>query len=102
MIISKKYDISIINLYLEGCSDKQNFHYGEDAYKFLSVNNVIPNQITFGIMIKIFGFARKLNNAFDLIDLMSVYGIKKSIIIYTNLIHICFYCRKPKKAEYAF
>lgn len=53
-------------------------------------------------MIKIFGFARKVNNAFDLIDLMSVYGIKKSIIIYTNLIHICFYNRKVKKAEYAF
>ena len=43
MIISKKYDISIINLYLEGCSDKQNFRYAEDAYKFLSLNNIIPN-----------------------------------------------------------
>ena len=53
-------------------------------------------------MIKIFGFARTLDKAFDLIDLMSVYGISKCIIIYTNLIHICFYNRNPRKAELAF
>lgn len=33
---------------------------------------------------------------------MEVYGIHPSIIIYTNLIHVSFYNRKPKKAEIAF
>ena len=33
---------------------------------------------------------------------MAVYGVEKSIIIYTNLIHISFYNKKPKKAIWAF
>ena len=33
---------------------------------------------------------------------MGVYEINPSIIIYTNLIHISFYCRQPRKAELAF
>ena len=66
------------------------------------MKNVHPNEITFGIMIKIFGFSRELYKAFDLLDLMEVYKIKPSIIIYTNLIHISFYNRNPRKAELAF
>lgn len=37
-----------------------------------------------------------------MIDLMHVYNINPSIIIYTNLIHISFYCCEPRKAELAY
>lgn len=53
-------------------------------------------------MVKVYGFARELESAFELLDLMRVYGISPSIIIFTNLIHISFYCREPRKAELAF
>ncbi len=66
------------------------------------MKNVTPNEITFGIMVKIFGFSRELHKAFNLLDLMEVYDIKPSIIIFTNLIHISFYNRKPRKAELSF
>ena len=66
------------------------------------MKNVMPNEITFGIMVKIYGFSRELHKAFELIDLMEVYEIKPSIIVFTNLIHISFYDRKPRKAELAF
>ena len=33
---------------------------------------------------------------------MKVYNIEPSIIIFTNLIHISFYNRNPRKAELAF
>ncbi len=33
---------------------------------------------------------------------MGAYHIKPSIIIYTNLVHISFYNRNPRKAELAF
>lgn len=33
---------------------------------------------------------------------MTVFGIEASIIIFTNLIHISFYNRNPRKAELAF
>lgn len=66
------------------------------------MQNIEPNEITFGIMVKVYGFARELENAFELIDLMRVYNINPSIIVYTNLIHISFYCREPRKAELAY
>ena len=66
------------------------------------IKNIKPNEITFGIMIKIYGFARNLSKAFDLLDLMKVYKIKPSIIIYTNLVHISFYNRNPKKAALSY
>jgi pentatricopeptide repeat protein len=53
-------------------------------------------------MVKVFGFARDLESAFELLNLMLVFNIKPSIIIFTNLIHISFYCRDPRKAELAF
>ncbi len=65
------------------------------------MKNIIPNEITFGIMVKVYGFSRELEKAFELLDLMEVYDIKPSIIIYTNLIHISFYNRKVRKAELA-
>lgn len=33
---------------------------------------------------------------------MNVYNIAPSIIIFTNLIHISFFCREPRKAELAY
>lgn len=53
-------------------------------------------------MVKLYGFARDLQKAFELLDLMAVYEIHPSIIIFTNLIHISFYNKKPRKAELAF
>lgn len=65
------------------------------------MKNMEPNEITFGIMVKIYGFARDLVKAFDLLDLMKVFNVKPSIIIFTNLIHISFACKNPRKAMMA-
>ena len=103
MIKSKiKIDVSVLNLFLESCSSKEDYKLGVDGYKFAMMSGVEPNEITFGIMVKVFGFARELEKAFDLLDLMDVYKIEPSIIIFTNLIHISFYCREVRKAELAF
>lgn len=102
MINSKiTIDISVINLFLESCSTKTDYKMAINGYNFAMMKNIIPNEITFGIMIKIFGFARDLRKAFELLDLMQVFEIPPSIIIYTNLIHISFYNRNPRKAELA-
>lgn len=103
MIKSKiKIDVSVLNLFLESCSTKEDFKLGIDGYKFAMMSGIDPNEITFGIMVKVFGFARELEKAFDLLDLMEVYKIDPSIIIFTNLIHISFYCRDVRKAELAY
>lgn len=95
-------DISVINLFLDSCSNVNDYKLGINAYQYVMMKNIHPNEITFGVMIKIFGFAKELNKAFDLLDLMETYEIKPSIVIYTNLIHISFYNKNPGKAELAF
>ena len=94
-------DISVVNLYIDCCSNKEYYNLGIQAYQYAMMKNITPNEITFGIMIKIYGFSRELQKAFDLLDLMQGYGIKPSLIVYTNLIHISFYNKKPRKAELA-
>lgn len=95
-------DVSVVNLYLDSCSNLNDFKIGIQAYTYVMMKNIIPNEITFGIMIKIYGFSRELQKAFDLLDLMEVHQIRPSIIIFTNLIHISFYNKQPKKSEIAF
>lgn len=103
MINSKiEIDISVINLFLDTCANKVDFKLGIKGYQYSMMKNVAPNEITFGIMVKIFGFSRELHKAFDLLDLMAVYDIKPSIIVFTNLIHISFYNRNARKAELSF
>lgn len=97
-----KIDVSVVNLFLENCSNKIDFKLAIKGYQYAMMQNICPNEITFGIMIKVFGFSRELYKAFDLLDLMDVYNIKPSIIIYTNLVHISFYNRKVRKAELAY
>ena len=95
-------DISVVNLFLDSCANQQDFKLAISAYQYVMGKNIVPNEITFGVMIKVFGYSREIHKAFDLLDLMSVYKINPSIVIYTNLIHISFYNKNPKKAETAF
>lgn len=95
-------DISVVNLFLDSCATHTDYKTAISAYQFVMTKNIQPNEITFGVMIKVYGFAHELQKAFDLLDLMAVFKINPSIVIYTNLIHISFYNKCPKKAEQAF
>ena len=88
-----RMEISVINLFLDYCSTTKDFKLAIECYKYTIVKNITPNEITFGIMVKVYGFSRELHKAFDLLDLMKAYKINPSIIIYTNLVHISFYNR---------
>lgn len=95
-------DVSVMNLFLDSCSTPTDYKIGIKCYQYIMMKNIKPNEITFGIMVKIFGFSKELHKAFDLLDLMKVFEIEPSIIIFTNLIHISFYNRNPKKADLAY
>lgn len=97
-----KVDVSVMNLFLDSCATPSDYHIGIKCYQYIMMKNIKPNEITFGIMVKIYGFSKELHKAFDLLDLMRVFEITPSIIIYTNLIHISFYNRNPKKADIAY
>lgn len=51
-------DISVVNLFLESCANKDFHKLAVNAYQFTMMNNIDPNEITFGIMIKVYGFAK--------------------------------------------
>ena len=100
--VDSQIDVSVVNLFLDSCANTTDYKLGIEAYEYVMMKNINPNEITFGIMIKIFGFARELHRAFDLLDLMAVYEISPSIVIFTNLVHVSFYNKNPKKADVAF
>ena len=95
-------DVSVVNLFLDCCANKADFQLGIKGYQLADVHKVRPNEVTFGIMIKIYGFSRELGKAFDTLDVMKAYGIKPSIIVFTNLVHISFYSRNLKRVEQAY
>ena len=86
-------DVSVVNLFLESCANRDDYKLAIECYKFIMAQGINPNEVTFGIMVKVFGFSYELEKAFDLLDLMEVFNIHPSIIIFTNLIHISFYCK---------
>lgn len=95
-------DISVVNLFLDFCANSKDYKYGIKGRALSDKAKITPNEVTFGIMIKLYGFSREIRKAFDSLDLMKAYRITPSIIIFTNLIHISFYSRKFKKVELAY
>ena len=95
-------DVSVVNLFLDCCANYQDYRLGIKGHQLADLHKIRPNEVTFGIMIKIYGFSRELNKAFDTLDVMKAYGIRPSIIVFTNLVHISFYSRNLKKVEEAY
>lgn len=95
-------DISIVNLFMDSCANYHDFKMGLKIFEQADLHRIRPNEVTFGIMIKVYGFAREVDKAFDLIPVMKAYGISPSIIVYTNLIHISFYNKKLRRVEEAY
>ena len=97
-----KADISIVNLFLDSCASRTDFKLALKIYEQADLHRIRPNEVTFGIMIKVYGFSREVTKAFDLIPVMKAYNIDPSIIVFTNLVHISFYNKKYKKVTEAF
>ena len=95
-------DVSVVNLFLDCCANNRDFKLGIKGYQLSDKHKVKPNEVTFGIMIKIYGFSRELGKAFAALDLMKAYKIRPSIIVFTNLVHISFYSRNLKRVEQAY
>lgn len=93
---------SVLNMFLEGSSNHKYCQLGIRAFDLALQQKIVPNEITFGIMVKIFGFARNLRRAFELVEEIENRKMRASIIFFTNLIHISFMNKNPRKADLAF
>ena len=58
-------DVSVVNLFLDCCANYQDYRLGIKGHQLADLHKIRPNEVTFGIMIKIYGFSRELNKAFD-------------------------------------
>lgn len=103
MIDSKiEYDVSIMNLFLESCASFDDHKIGMSSFEYLHKRKVAFNEITMGIMVKIYGAQFKLKSAFGLLEVFAEINLKPSLIFFTNLIHVSFFNKKSAKAELAF
>merc|ERR1719416_46560 len=92
-------DEGMYNSLLDGCAREQRL---EEALRLLAEmrkEKVAPSNYTLSILCKLLGRARRLAQAFDIVDSISKdYGFQPNIQVYTCLIQACFHNRQVGKA----
>merc|ERR1719375_696476 len=92
-------DEILYNSLLDGCAKQ---HRVEEAVRLLDdmkQSGVAPSNFTLSILVKLMGRARRLNEAFALIEeLCALHGFKPNIQVYTCLIQACIHNRQVDKA----
>jgi pentatricopeptide repeat protein len=92
-------DEILYNSLLDGCAKQ---HRVEEAVKLLEdmkQSGVAPSNFTLSILVKLMGRARRLNQAFALIEeLCALHGFRPNIQVYTCLIQACIHNRQMDKA----
>jgi pentatricopeptide repeat protein len=94
-----KPDEIMYNSLLDGCA-KQNLV--QDALWLLEDmkdSGVSPSNYTLSITVKLMGRARKLNQAFSIVeDTCAAHGFQPNVHVYTSLVQACIQNRKADKA----
>lgn len=92
-------DEILYNSLLDGCAKQ---HRVEEAVRLLDdmkQSGVAPSNFTLSILVKLMGRARRLNQAFALIEeLCASHGFRPNIQVYTCLIQACIHNRQMDKA----
>jgi len=92
-------DEILYNSLLDGCAKQ---HRVEEALQLLDemrTNGVSPSNYTLSILVKLLGRARRLNEAFTIIDdLCGTHGFRANIHVYTCLAQACIQNRKLDRA----
>merc|ERR1719379_2233453 len=92
-------DEILYNSLLDGCAKQ---HRVDEALRLLDdmkQSGVAPSNYTLSILVKLMGRARRLNQAFSLIeDLCTTHGFRPNIQVYTCLIQACIHNRQVDRA----
>ena len=93
-------DTAVINLFLENCftSKKDYSSEGIELFEMLQNSRIQPNQVTFSILVKLYGRARKLGKALGVLGVMKSYYVRPGLIVFTNLVQVCFNAKRAEKA----
>jgi len=92
-------DEIMYNSILDGCAKQ---HRVDDALNLLEemkCTGVNPSNYTLSILVKLLGHARRLNQAFQIVeDLSRQYGFTPNVQVYTCLVQACIQNRRLEKA----
>mmetsp|Transcript_17587 Transcript_17587/g.33151 ORF Transcript_17587/g.33151 Transcript_17587/m.33151 type:complete len:719 (-) Transcript_17587:90-2246(-) len=92
-------DEVMFNSLLDGCARNNRL---ADALRLLDemrAANVVPSNFTLSIVVKLLSRARRLGQAFDMVDSVSTeFGFKPNVQVWTCLIQACFFNRQIPKA----
>merc|ERR1719515_471070 len=92
-------DEILVNSLLDGCAKQ---HRVEEALRLLEdmrTSGVAPSNYTVSILVKLLGRARRLNQAFAIVEEMcSAHGLRANVHVYTCLVQACFQNRQADRA----
>lgn len=92
-------DEILYNSILDGCSKQ---HRVDDALRLLEEmrsTGVVPSNYTLSILVKLLGNARRLNQAFNLVEELSQkHGFRPNVQVYTCLVQACLLNRRLERA----
>merc|ERR1719321_1381474 len=92
-------DEILYNSILDGCAKQ---HRVDDALRVLEEmknTGVVPSNYTLSILVKLLGHARRLNQAFKLVEELSQkHGFRPNVQVYTCLVQACILNRRLERA----
>merc|ERR1719252_352862 len=78
------------NSLLNGCSKNNKVSYAETVFQSMRELGVKPSNITFSILVKMYGKAKQLDKAVQMMEMMeNEYQERPNLVVYTCLIHAC-------------
>jgi len=83
-------DEIMYNSLLDGCAQNNLVDEGLRLLEEMQIEGVAPSNFTLSILVKLMNRARKLDQAFDLVDaITSKYRFRANVHVYTNLVQAC-------------
>merc|ERR1719407_337566 len=85
-----KPDEIMYNSLLDGCAQNNLVDEGLRLLEEMQVQGVQPSNFTLSILVKLMNRARKLDQAFTIVeDITTKYNFKANVHVYTNLVQAC-------------
>jgi len=94
-----KPDEILYNSLLDGCARNNLFDEGQELLEQMLQAGIAPSNFTLSIMVKLLNRARKIEQAFALVqEVTTQYNFKPNIHVYTNLMQACIGNRQLGRA----
>jgi len=92
-------DEIMYNSILDGCAKQHRFSDALYLYNDMKVSGVKPSNYTLSILVKVLGHARRLTQAFRMVEeLSSEHGLQPNVQVYTCLLQACVINRRLDRA----